>query len=213
MRGTAFLRTGESEMARADFDRVSELAPDQYAIFLNIYQEYEALNQSALGDDYLQIALNHPGETIEDDYQKAGIYYYLKDYESAQEALARPVEQKHEGAILMMGQIYLELEDKVQARNLFQQYMEDYGENAQAYNGMALCELADGNYEAALADIQKGLELATSKEDMKELMYNEIVVYEKQNNFEMARRIAEEFVEEYPEDDAGKKEYDFLSTR
>lgn len=213
MRGTAFLRTGESEMARADFDRVSELVPEQYAVFLNIYQEYEALNQSALGDDYLQVALNNPGETIEDDYQKACIYFYLKDYQKAQEALAKPVEEQHEGAILMMGQVYLELGESVQARNVFQQYIDAYGENAQAYNGMALCEIADGNYETAFTHIQRGLELASSQEEMKELMYNEIVVYEKQNNFEMAKRIAEEFVEEYPNDEAGKKEYDFLRTR
>lgn len=213
MRGTAFLRTGESEMARADFDRVSELVPEQYAVFLNIYQEYEALNQSALGDDYLQVALNNPGETVEDDYQKACIYFYLKDYQKAQEALAKPVEEQHEGAILMMGQVYLELGENAQARNVFSQYIEAYGENAQAYNGMALYEIADENYEAALTDIQKGLELATSKDVIKELMYNEIVVYEKQNNFEMAKQIAEQFVEEYPEDEAGKKEYDFLRTR
>lgn len=213
MRGVAFLRTGDLEMAGLDFDRVGVLASNEYAVFLNIYKEYEALNKSAVGDDYLQIALNNPGMTIEDEYQKAGIYYYLKDYQKALDALAKPAEEKHEGAMLMMGQVYLEMNDSVQARAIFQQYMDTYGENPVAYNGMALCEIADGAYEAALNDIQNGLELAKTRTEQKDLLYNEIVVYEKQLDFERAKRKADEFIEEYPDDEAGKKEHDFLKTR
>ena len=73
--------------------------------------------------------------------------------------------------------------------------------------------MADGDYDTALQDIQTGLSLKLSDSSRRDLLYNEIVVYERQNNFEMAKRIAEEFVEEYPDDEAGKKEYDFLRTR
>lgn len=212
MRGVSFLKSGEAEAAKADFDCASELTPEDYGLFLNIYKQYEEVNQSAVGDTYLQKALAIPGEEMEDFYEKGCIYFYLKDYTKAQEELARPVEEKHQGAMELMGQVYLALNDTVHARSIYQQYMESFGENAQAYNGIVLCEIADGTYDAAIAAAEKGLALEGDA-GKRDLLYNEIVAYEKNLDFESAKSKAAQFVEAYPDDEEGKKEYDFLSTR
>ncbi len=212
MRGAAFLKLGETEAAKADFDCASELTPEDYGLFLNIYKQYEAINQSAVGDTYLQKALAVPEEEMEDFYQKGCIYFYLKDYTKAQEELAGPVEAKHQGAMELMGQVYLALNDTVHARSLYQQYMEAFGESAAAYNGIELCEIADGAYEAAITAAETGLALE-GEEGKRDLLYNEIVAYEKKLDFESAKAKAAEFVEAYPDDEEGRKEYDFLITR
>lgn len=213
MRGGAFLKLGEMEMAKADFDAASLLAPEDYGLFLNIYKQYEEQSQSAIGDEYLQKALNIPNEDMEDYYQKGNIYFYLGDYSKAREMLAKPAEAKHKEAMQLMGGVYLALEDSIHARNVYQQYIAEYGEEAEAYNGIVLCELADGNYDAAISAAESGLALEGSESTKRDLLYNEIVAYERKYDFETAKTIAARFVELYPDDAEGKKEYDFLSTR
>lgn len=213
MRGSAFLQMGDSDAAKADFDSAAALEPKDYQMFLNIYQQYEAISQSAVGDQYLQQVLNNDATDLEDDYQKGSIYYYLGDYEKAATALAKPVEAKQEDAMRLMGQVYLAQGDTQSAWVVYQQYKETFGETAESYNGIALCDIADGDYDAALQDIQQGLALDVSDSSKRDLLYNEIVVYEKKMDFATAKQKAEEFMQLYPDDEAGQKEYDFLSTR
>ena len=52
-----------------------------------------------------------------------------------------------------------------------------------------------------------------SDSSKRDLLYNEIVVYEKKMDFATAKQKAEEFMQLYPDDEAGQKEYDFLITR
>ena len=52
-----------------------------------------------------------------------------------------------------------------------------------------------------------------SDSSRRDLLYNEIVVYEKKHDFQTAKQKAEEFMQLYPDDEAGQREYDFLSTR
>ena len=213
MRGVAFLKLGDKDAAKADFDGAAVMEPNDYEMFLNIYQQYEAINQSAVGDQYLQQVLNNESTGLEDDYQKGSIYYYLGDYEKAATALARPVEAKKEDAMRLMGQVYLAQGDTQSAWVVYQQYKETFGETAESYNGIALCDIADGDYDTALQDIQQGLSLDVSDSSKRDLLYNEIVVYEKKMDFATAKQKAEEFMQLYPDDEAGQKEYDFLITR
>ena len=83
---------------------------------------------------------------------------------------------------------------------------------AKGYNGLALCDIDDGNYDNALADITNGLADA-STEEMQDLLYNEVVVYEKKLDFATALTKAQEYVDMFPEDSAAKKELAFLKTR
>ena len=213
MRGVAFLQLGETDAAKADFDGAAVLAPKNYSMFLNIYRQYEQINQSAVGDQYLQQVLGSETTDSEEAYQKGCIYYYLGDYEKAASVLAKPVEEKMEKAMLLMGQVYLAQNDTQSAWVVYQQYKEHAGETAESYNGIALCDIADGDYDAALQDIQSGLSLDLSDSSKRDLLYNEIVVYEKKQDFATAKQKAEEFMQLYPDDEAGQKEYDFLITR
>lgn len=213
MRGTALLSLGEEEKAAEDFDRASELNKNDYQMFLNIYRQYEMISQSAIGDKYIQKALAIPNNTMDDYYQKGYIYFYLGEYAEALDELAVPVENKEEDAMILMGQAYLSLDDGVRARNIFQQYLENYKGNPKAYNGLALCDITDKAYDTALEDIGKGLAADPDDSTRRELLYNEIVAYEMKLDFETAKVKSESFVENYPDDEEGKREHDFLSTR
>lgn len=212
LRGASYLELGEETKAKPDFDRASTLAPEDYSMFFNIYECYKVKNLSAKGDEYLQKALSINGEEVNDYYQRGRIYYYLENYEKAKEQLLKPAEQKDKSSMLLLGKVYLELKDSSHARTVYQQYMDEYGESPEAYNGIALCDLADGSPDAAITTIQKGLALDTDA-GKQDLYYNEIVAYERKQDFVTAKSKAAEYTSKYPDDLTGKKEADFLSTR
>ncbi len=213
-RGVAHMKQGDEDAAADDFDNASELNRSDYQMFLNIYHQYEEISKSAIGDKYIQKALAIPNDSMEDYYQKGYIYYYLGEYEKALDELADPVEAKDEDAMILMGESYLALGDSARARYIFQKYLDGTKKgSAKAYNGLALCDLADHAYEAALANIGSGLAAKPKGKIRRELLYNEIVAYEMKLDFDTAKIKAESFVQNYPEDLDGQREYAFLSSR
>lgn len=211
-RGASYLSMGYQDRAKEDFDQAATLAPEDYTLYLNIYESYETQNLSAVGDAYLQTALNIPPKDAEDYYCIGQIYYYLEQYDKAQNSLIAPVEEKYLPALHLMGRIYLAQEDYAHAKAMYEMIQKESGESPETYNGLALCCIAAEEYSQALAYIEQGLSLE-GEIGKQELLFNEIVVYEKKLDFTTAKVKAENYVALYPTDAAGQKEYAFLKTR
>lgn len=212
LRGASYLNLGYQERARENFDQAVALTPGDYTLYLNIYESYDQQNMSAVGDEYLQTALNIAPKDAEDYYCIGQIYYYLEQYEQARNALISPVEEKYLPALYLMGRIYLAQEDYANAKVTYETIQQESGESAETYNGLALCSIAAGEYDAALQYIQQGLAMEGDA-GKQELYFNEIVAYERKLDFTTAKVKAENYVALYPTDEAGQKEYAFLSTR
>lgn len=213
LRGASCLHEGQQEEAGEDFDAAVTLEPDDYDLYLNIYECYDQMNLSGLGGQYLQSALNIQGDDTEHSYNRGRVYYYLKSYTEAQSQLIGPVEEKYEPAMYLIGRVYLALEDYEHAQAIYRQIQEEFGQTAQSWNGLALCAVQTGDYDAALEYVSQGLAAEGSEEDRQELYFNEIVVYERKLDFATARTKAQEYVQRYPSDEAGQREWTFLSTR
>lgn len=212
LRGASFMEKGEEDTAKADFDAAVALAPSDYSLYLNIYECYREQNLSADGDDYLNTALSIESTDEADNYDKARIYYYLEDYEQAQELLGPLVESLDGPSLLLMGQVYLKLNDTAHARSVYQQYKSSVGEIPAVYNGLVLCDLADGDTQSAIDNALTGLEL-NEDDGKQELLYNLIVVYEEAGDYESAKQRSQEYISLYPSDEAGVREYEFLMSR
>ena len=210
--GSSYLELEEKEKATVNFDNAVAIQPEDYDLYLNIYEGYNEKKLSAEGDVYLQKALAIESKGDEDAYQKARIYYYLGNYEKAQEQLAMLTDKKNPEALLLLGKVYLALGDTAHSRNIYGQYMAEYGETPSAYNGIVLADLADEDYDAALANAQKGLALEQEK-GKKELSYNQIVAYEGKKDFISAKEKAGQYAARYPADSMGRKENEFLQSR
>ena len=199
------------EEAQADFDAAAALNPDSYDLYLDIYECYRERNLSGLGSEYLQSALAIQGEDTEHYYNRGRIYYYLENYEEAQRKLTGPVEAEYEPAMYLMGRVYLALQDYVHAQGVYHRIEEKSGKSTSACNGLALCALSSGDYDMALSYIAEGLSLDSG--DKQELYFNEIVAYEKKQDFATAKAKAKEYMQKYPADESGAREWVFLSTR
>lgn len=129
-----------------------------------------------------------------------------------------------------LGMAYYESGEYAQALEAFQEAA-DLGaeETVQLYHLMSVCgmqtwtdrEEDESSYTSVLEYIQTGLALAESddseeapdEEMIREMKYNEILCYEKLADWENARQKAEEYLSEYPDDEAVQKEAEFLETR
>ncbi len=212
LRGAGALHEGDQENAKSDFDRAVAMESGDYDLYLMIYEAYREVNLSGIGAEYLQGALNIQGEELEDYYNRGRIYYYLEDYEEAQRLLIGPSEQEYEPAMNLIGRVYLAQEDYGHAQDIYEKILSKFGESTDGYNGLALCELGSGNYDAALSWIAQGLAL-DGEAGKRELYFNEIVAYERKQDFATAKVKAEAYVTNYPSDEAGRKELTFLASR
>ena len=141
------------------------------------------------------------------------ILYYMEDYSNAQKELTEAVNQKSTEGMLLLGMVYRAQGDTSNARSMYQQYVSaDGSDPAKGYNGLSLCDMDDGSYDSALENISKGLEDA-STEEMQDLLFNEIVVYEKKLDFSTALSKMQEYIKMFPDDENAAKELTFLQSR
>ncbi len=212
LRGKVYLQKGDLEHAASDFTSALEDCRD-YNLYINIYELYVGCSLTDEGNTYLEMALNIEPETSEDYYQQGRIYECQKAYDNACEVLIQSLQMGNQDAMLLLGRVYLKMGDPSSARSMYQEYLSGQETSAQAYNGLAMCDIYEGSYEQALLDIASGLEMAESDEDKQGLLYNEIVAYEYMREFETAKIKMNAYLELYPDDEDALRENAFLSTR
>lgn len=210
-RGTVYLKLGEPEKAAADFDAAVADSRD-YDMYLRIWESYQKADQDMEGEAYLDRALEIKPKEAQDYSSRGRVYYEMKDYDSAREELTRAIQEGDDEAVLILGKVYLAMEDAASARGMYQEYLQDGENDAKAYNGLALCDIYEGRYEEALENIKNGL-ACKDEEEQQSLLFNEIVAYEYQLDFETAKEKMASYLEQYPDDEEALRENEFLSTR
>lgn len=211
LRGKVYLEMKDFDNAQKDFDRALRDCKD-YDLYINIYQLYANIGKSSQGEKYLDWALELMPQTAEDYYHRGRIYENKGLYTQAKEVLVISRQLGFEESTLLLGRIYLKLEDVSNARKMYQNYLEQSKKKAVAYNGLAQCDIYEGNYDAALEHIQAGL-LVGKEEELQGLLYNEIVAYEYKKEFQIAKEKMASYLEKYPDDEDALRENEFLSTR
>lgn len=192
-----------------------------YERAIQIYDAYLDRDMEADGTRYLEAALSGEAKNAKDHCDRGRVYYYMEDYVNAREELTTASNGGSTEAFLLLGMVYMAQKDVSNARVMYQEYVdrapggskeEGVYSAAKGYNGLALCDMAEGNYDGALANISTGISAALG-EDLKSLLFNEIAAYEKKLDFATALTKAQAYLEMYPGDKDGEKELAFLKTR
>ena len=164
------------------------------------------------GESYLEMALEIEGSDEQDHYDRGRVYYYLEEYDEAKKELTTSYNDGYKQAAIYLGKVYAEQGDTANARANYKESLSEQSLQAKAYNGMAYCDILDGDYDSALSNIQKGLD--TGDQDEKQaLLFNEIVAYEKKMDYASAKEKITAYLEAYPTDERAVKENYFLETR
>lgn len=211
LRGNARLQLSDYEGAKADFDRVISMEPDNYDRLIEIYEVLESFGYQEQGQEYLQTALD-AGDKSMDKYVKGRIYYYLGEYQNAYLALEEMKDKGGAECYLYLGRAYEATGDYNYASNVYNSYLAKYDGNAEIYNQLGLCELKKGEYEKALTAFQEGLQLQDAALQQS-LSFNEVVAQEYLGEYETAYQLLQNYRKNYPDDEEAERELAFLATR
>ena len=158
-------------------------------------------------------------QTIAEDYAMDADTYYEMAIEIYEAYLEKDMEADGTRYLETALQTEAKTADDYCDRGKAYYYMQDYSNakkelteavNKKSTEGILL--LDDGNYDNALADITNGLADA-STEEMQDLLYNEVVVYEKKLDFATALSKIQEYLKMFPDDENASKELIFLQSR
>ncbi len=147
------------------------------------------------------------------DYYKADCYVKLEQYDKAIAIYDQMIEKKADDSknYMMKGNCYMK---QKQIKKALETYKTGYEatQDTILLPNLAYCYIKRENYDKAMEVVKKGL--ASEDESIKqELLFDEIVLYEKKMDYETAYEKAKEYVNLYPDDENGIKELTFLETR
>lgn len=211
LRGSAYLHMDAYKKAHSDFSRVVSDSAD-YEDYLDVYKVYKVCDLNADGSAYLESALEIKAKSPEDYYNKGRVYYHLEEYEKAEKALKQAWKEEYAPALVYLGKVYLEAGDLEKASAMYKKCLKQEDLKAEGYNGLAYCAMEQGDYPGALSYVEKGLK-EKNTEVQQALLFNEIVIYEKQKDFASAKAKMQEYLELYPADEEAVRENYFLQTR
>ena len=197
--------------AYSNFGQAFE-ADSSYDRAIQIYEAYSERGMEADGTYFLERALEKSAKTDSDYCDRGRVYYYMEDYDNARSELIKASQKGSDESLLLLGMVYLAKGETSSARALFIQYISGTSQSAKGYNGLALCDMKEGNYNSALVNIEQGLPYA-STEELQSLLYNEVVIYEKMLDFRTAFQKAAEYLEMFPDDAEMARELTFLRSR
>ena len=113
---------------------------------------------------------------------------------------------------LFLGSCYQKQEKYDEMVNYYNIYIDKYGMNTYLAYQLSTYYLNNDNLDAAIPIINQGL----SAEDdlyLDKVKYNDCIVSEKQMDYEGALSKVQALVQQYPNDETYKREYDFLNSR
>ncbi len=211
LRGSVRLELSDFEGAKADFDKVLSMDSKNYDRLIEIYQALEHHGYKEVGKEYLQSALDNASGKM-DAYDSGRIYYYLGEYQKAYIALEEAKEKGEADSYLYLGKAYEATGDYNYASSVYSSYLSKDPNNAAIYNQLGICEMAKKEYQKALEAFQAGMKIENSGL-LQTLSFNEIVAYEHLGEYQKAAVLLNTYLKNYPDDEAAKREQQFLSTR
>lgn len=211
LRGIMRLSEGEYETAQVDFEKVLKLAGNDCNRLIEIYEALEEHGYTEIGRKYLSEALESGADKLK-AYDKGRIYYYLQDYKNACNYLEESRDSGTADAYLYLGRAYEATGDYNYAASVYNSYIAKDPGNAVMHNQLGLCKLQQGEYSEALTCFQTAMNIEANG-IMQTLQFNEIVAYEYLGEYQKAAVLMDNYIATYPDDEAAKRENEFLKTR
>lgn len=204
---------GDYEKSLADYDEAIRLEPENFDLYFGKYNVLEKLGKQAEQLELLQVITGIENPSEEDTYYIAKAQYFCGAYEEALPLLMSATENGYEDAHYYIGEIYHSRSNYGEAVYHYKQYIDGSGaKDAAAYNQMGICLMKQEKYAEALEIIGAGQKLSDPLHG-KQLLFNEVVIFEKMGEFNTAYEKAVAYRNKYPEDTKIRTELEFLATR
>ncbi len=219
LRGLAYVSLEDYASAETDLYAAIAQSRKSYAIYRALYSALIAQGKDTEATQVLNDALELSGSSGEDYFNRGMIYIDLQDYTQAEEMFNTSYGKGYTSALLGLGEVAVCQEAYESALTYYEKFFAqtdltgiDGALAARAYNQYAVTLLALEDYEMAATACEAGLKYNNRDADAA-LTFNLIIAYEYLGRWEEAYSMAKSYVEKYPEDADGLKEYTFLCSR
>ena len=212
MRGCLLLAAGDAEGAKEDFSNAVKYRPDDYELYIGIYEHLADANLKEDGAKYPNDAFSIKGDEADDFAYRGEIYFLLGENGNALSELKTAVEKGSVEANLTLAQLYGAMGDTQMAETCYQAYTASGKADAAALGALAQLEMNKMNFSAALTYLTQGLALEDVP-NRKEMMRNQIVCMEYTGDFAGAWAVVQQYVQLWPEDMDAQREFVFLKNR
>lgn len=220
--GISQMDAGDYEGALQSFQQALEASDGLVGEFELDVLKYRAEAQMKTGAyeeaaDTYDVLSQVEGEKPEYRIREFISYTLAGQLDAALETYGKACELEGDGAEFVQGYLLLAEElEKVgrgqEAMTIYQTAMHEGSPSGELYNRMAMVELDAGSYESALAYLEQGLAAKDAGARAK-LLYNQVVVYERQLEFGKALKVLEQYAAEFGATPEIEKELAFLRTR
>lgn len=211
LRGNLYYSMGEEEIALKDYQSaILYDGKNDYELYIGIYDVMKA-NGNDGGVEYLKKACDIKGETAYDKMQKGRIRFMLGNYGEAVALLTEAKEAEAE-SYYYLTEVYLATDKMEEAKAAISSYVSSGVADTYRLYKVADAQMEKENYDIAIECLNAAMKLENIP-NKQMVMKSLVIAYEKVNDFASAKKILQEYVNIYPEDEEAKRELTFLETR
>ncbi|NBH13382.1 tetratricopeptide repeat protein [Lachnospiraceae bacterium] len=212
IRGCVYLKEGDSDNARKDYDKALDYCGNNYALYLSVYENLAGAGFTEEAEELVAKGLKLKGSQPEDYRERGHIYLIRGDYDNARKELDQAINKGDTKALLYLAQVYDAQKDGKKAKSLYESYLEKNGSDVSTLVALAEMQMEARNYQKALEMYQTALK-EDNLENEKQLRRNEIICYENLLDFASAKEKMASYLKDFPEDEKAQRENIFLQTR
>lgn len=212
LRGNLYYSLGDEENALKDYAAAIENDVDNYELYMGVYDALSIHGKEKEAQEYLNQALEIKGDTAHDKMQKGRINYFLGENETAVSFLEEAAKANEMMAYYYLAEIQYEMGDIEAAEANMEVYMKSNEVDSYNLFSIANDQLTKGNADIAIKCLNVALELEEIP-NKQAIMQTLVVAYEQKLDFTSAKKVMEQYIVEYPEDEEAIREHTFLETR
>lgn len=210
-RGTAKAAAADLEGAKADFDKAINMDRMNYERILEIAQTLEKYGGKKIGKGYLD-GVTASGGINMDPVLKGKILYFLEDYKGAVELLSSHAAQD-ERAALIVCRCHIALDDTAAAKEVIESFGTRADTSAEMLNLLGSIYMKQKKYADAAETFERAVTAAKGTPELQTSMFNRAAAYEYAGDFEKAKELFIDYLNQYSGDEDARREMVFLKTR
>lgn len=212
LRGNLYFDMGDEKQALSDYEQAVKEDKKNYELYIGIYQSMSEHGMEQDGQKYLNTALDIKGSKDKDLLYKGRISYLLGDYKTAETDLAKAKAGGIAQASYYLAQTYKASGDSDKADKCVKEYLDSGVATSYELYELGTQEMGEGNYEDALTYFNAALALEKVP-NKQNIMKSAIAAYEYSGDFDSAKSMLGDYLQQYPSDETAQKENTFLETR
>ena len=209
-RGTAKAASGDLDSAKPDFDKAINMDRMNYERILEIAQTLEKYGGKKIGKGYLE-GVTSSGVNM-DPVLKGKILYFLEDYRGAVELLS-PYSAQDERAALIVCRCHIALDDTAAAKEVIDSFGSKADTSAELLNLLGSIYMKQKKYAEAAETFERAVVAAKGTPELQTSLFNRATAYEYAGDFEKAKELFIDYLNQYSGDEEARREMVFLKTR